>query len=57
MDEAERCERTLFLRNGRLLADGPTADVLARAGATRAESAFLNLAARKTSLPEPRDPG
>ncbi|WP_443068867.1 hypothetical protein [Streptomyces sp. NBC_01361] len=57
MDEGRLCERILFLRNGQLLADGPTTDVLARAGTTRAETAFLNLAAQTPSLPEPREPG
>lgn len=55
MDEAEQCERILFLRAGRLLADGPTSDVLARAGATRAETAFLTLAGHKPPSTGPRE--
>lgn len=43
MDEATRCDRLLLLREGRLLADTTPAELLARAGATDAETAFLGL--------------
>jgi ABC-2 type transport system ATP-binding protein len=43
MDEADRCDRLLLLRAGRLLAAGTRTDLLARTGTTRAEDAFLCL--------------
>ncbi|SEF09760.1 ABC transporter ATP-binding protein [Jiangella alba] len=43
MDEAERCERLVLLRDGRLLADDTLAGLLARTGAADAEGAFLEL--------------
>ncbi|MYV99484.1 ABC transporter ATP-binding protein [Streptomyces sp. SID3343] len=43
MDEAERCERLLLLRDGVLLADDTPATLLARTGAQDAEAAFLAL--------------
>lgn len=43
MDEAERCERLLLLRDGALLADDTLPGLLARTGAADAEGAFLEL--------------
>ena len=43
MDEAERCERLLLMREGRIIADGTPAEVCARTGATDVEGAFLHL--------------
>ena len=43
MDEAERCDRLLLMREGRVLADGTPAEVKARAGAPDVETAFLAL--------------
>jgi ABC-2 type transport system ATP-binding protein len=43
MDEAERCDELLLLRDGRLLARGTTAEILARTGAERMDEAFLRL--------------
>jgi ABC-2 type transport system ATP-binding protein len=43
MDEAERCERLVLLREGVLLADGTLPDLLQRTGAPDAEQAFLHL--------------
>lgn len=43
MDEAERCDRLLLMREGHLLADGPPADLLERTGSPDVESAFLSL--------------
>ncbi|MFF7247786.1 ABC transporter ATP-binding protein [Embleya sp. NPDC008237] len=43
MDEAERCERLLLLRDGVLLADDTPAALLTRTGTRDAESAFLAL--------------
>ncbi|GAC1469036.1 MAG: ABC transporter ATP-binding protein [Chloroflexota bacterium] len=43
MDEAERCERLLLMREGRLLADDTPGALLARTGAADLEKAFLRL--------------
>ncbi|OIV37292.1 multidrug ABC transporter ATP-binding protein [Mangrovactinospora gilvigrisea] len=43
MDEAERCQRLLLLRDGRLLADEEPAALLRRTGAPDVEAAFLHL--------------
>ncbi len=44
MDEAERCDRLGFIRQGRLLAEGTTAELRTLAGAANLEEAFLRLA-------------
>ncbi|HEY6835010.1 MAG TPA: ABC transporter ATP-binding protein [Gaiellaceae bacterium] len=43
MDEAERCDRLLLLREGRLLASGEPGELLSRTGAVDLDSAFLSL--------------
>ena len=43
MDEAERCDRLLLLRNGRLLAAAEPRELLRRTGATDLDAAFLSL--------------
>jgi ABC-2 type transport system ATP-binding protein len=43
MDEAERCDRLGLMNRGRLLAEGTTAELLARAGTDSLEGAFLAL--------------
>ncbi|QNN51240.1 ABC transporter ATP-binding protein [Nocardioides mesophilus] len=43
MDEAERCDRLLLMRDGRLLADDTPAGLLAATGADEIEGAFLRL--------------
>ncbi len=43
MDEAERCDRLLLMRDGSLLADETPAALLERTGASDVESAFLSL--------------
>jgi len=43
MDEAERCERLLLLREGKLLADDTPTGLLARTGTPNTERAFLHL--------------
>jgi len=43
MDEAERCDRLLLMRDGRFLADGPPDDIVRSAGASSIEGAFLAL--------------
>jgi ABC-2 type transport system ATP-binding protein len=44
MDEAERCDRLVLLRDGRLLAGGSPAELLERTRSRRMEDAFLTLA-------------
>ncbi len=41
MDEADRCDELLFMRAGRVIAQGSGADLRARAGTTDLEQAFL----------------
>jgi ABC-2 type transport system ATP-binding protein len=43
MDEAERCDRLLLMREGRIIADGAPADIRRRTGAADIESAFLHI--------------
>ena len=43
MDEAEHCDELLLLRDGRLLADGTTGEIRARAGTEDMNEAFLRL--------------
>jgi ABC-2 type transport system ATP-binding protein len=43
MDEAERCERLLLMRDGGMLADESPAALLERTGAADVESAFLSI--------------
>ena len=43
MDEAERCDRLGLVNRGRILAEGSSAELLARAGTDSLEGAFLAL--------------
>lgn len=43
MDEAERCDRLLLMRDGRVIADGTPDGVRRRTGAADIEQAFLSL--------------
>jgi len=43
MDEAERCDRLLLMRDGRIIADGSPAEIKQKAGADDIESAFLTI--------------
>jgi ABC-2 type transport system ATP-binding protein len=43
MDEAERCDRLLLMREGRVIADDTPSALLERTGAGDVESAFLDL--------------
>jgi len=45
MDEARHCDRIGLMHRGRLVAEGPPEEVVARAGARDLEEAFLKLAA------------
>jgi ABC-2 type transport system ATP-binding protein len=43
MDEAERCQRLLLMRDGRILADDSPSSLLARTGSTDFDAAFIAL--------------
>lgn len=43
MDEAERCDRLLLMREGRIIADGSPTEIKQRAGAASVEHAFLTI--------------
>ncbi|MEE6272130.1 ABC transporter ATP-binding protein [Georgenia sp. MJ206] len=43
MDEAQRCDTLVLLREGKVLTDGPLSALLARTGTTTADAAFLAL--------------
>ena len=42
MDEADRCDELLFMRDGRVIAQGTSADLRTRAGTSDLEQAFLH---------------
>jgi ABC-2 type transport system ATP-binding protein len=44
MDEAERCDELILMREGRLVATGAPGELLAQTGKTDMEAAFLALA-------------
>jgi ABC-2 type transport system ATP-binding protein len=50
MDEAARCDRLLFMREGRFLAAASPDEMLAATGAADLESAFLALASRRQAV-------
>ena len=43
MDEANRCDRLILIREGRIVADGTPSDVKERAGTDDLDAAFLTL--------------
>jgi ABC-2 type transport system ATP-binding protein len=43
MDEAERCDRLLLMRDGVFIADGTPAEIKQKAGADDIEQAFLTI--------------
>jgi len=47
MDEADRCDELLLLRNGELLATGTPAELRQRTGARDLDDAFLRLVEEK----------
>jgi len=51
MDEAQRCDRLLLLRDGRLVADDTPSDLLAATRAVDIEDAFLRLATETGAVP------
>ena len=51
MDEAERCDRLLLMRDGRILASDSPAGLLERTGARDVEEAFLQLIRTSETAP------
>ena len=51
MDEADRCDELLFMRDGHVLAQGAPAELRDRAGTDNLESAFLHFAGLSASPP------
>jgi ABC-2 type transport system ATP-binding protein len=49
MDEATRCDRLIFMRDGHVLADGSLDQITARTQTHTAEEAFLALAAQEST--------
>ena len=43
MDEAERCDRLLLMREGAIIADGSPAEIRDRSGSADIEAAFLSI--------------
>jgi len=43
MDEADRCDRLLLMREGRIIADGTPAEIRQKTGAEDIEAAFLSI--------------
>jgi ABC-2 type transport system ATP-binding protein len=52
MDEADRCDELLFIRDGRVLAHGTTAELRKRAGTENLETAFLKFAGETAAQQE-----
>lgn len=53
MDEADRCDRLLLLRDGGLLFDGTRSELSAQAGSDDMEEAFIRLASQSPSSQGP----
>src|SRR6478736_188496 len=49
MDEAERCDRLLLMREGRIIADASPGEIKEKAGAESVEQAFLAIVRRDAS--------
>jgi len=49
MDEAERCDRLIFVRDGRVIANDNLANILLATNSTSAENAFLALARKQVA--------
>jgi ABC-2 type transport system ATP-binding protein len=56
MDEAERCDRLLLMRAGRIIADGTPAEIRERTGTSDIEAAFLALVAQDAGKSREGDP-
>jgi ABC-2 type transport system ATP-binding protein len=51
MDEADRCDVLLFIRDGRVLAQGTPSELRSQAGTDKLETAFLKFAGEPTGQP------
>src|SRR5664280_3116959 len=56
MDEADRCDELLFIRDGRVLAQGTSAELRTRAGTDNIETAFLTFANQPAAAADPAGP-
>jgi ABC-2 type transport system ATP-binding protein len=52
MDEADRCDELLFIRDGHVLAQGAPAELRKRAGTDNLETAFLQFAGETAAVLE-----
>jgi ABC-2 type transport system ATP-binding protein len=57
MDEADRCDELLFMRDGKVIARGSGAELRARAGTENLEQAFLRFSGDAGAVPPPPDVG
>ena len=57
MDEADRCDRLLLMREGAIVADGTPAELRERTGADDLEEAFVRVGRRRCRHEPPRDAG
>jgi ABC-2 type transport system ATP-binding protein len=51
MDEADRCDELLFIRDGHVLAQGTPGELRSRAGTENLETAFLSFATQSAAAP------
>ncbi|HEY8452882.1 MAG: ABC transporter ATP-binding protein [Micromonosporaceae bacterium] len=51
MDEAERCQRLLLIRDGEIIADGTPPEIKSAAGADDLDTAFLHLIRQREGAP------
>ena len=57
MDEADRCDELLFMRDGKVIAQGSGAELRAKAGTDDLEQAFLHFAGEVSAPGEARQAG
>jgi ABC-2 type transport system ATP-binding protein len=55
MDEADRCDELLFIRDGHVLAQGTPAELRIRAGTDNLETAFLIFASQTAAAPQTQE--
>jgi ABC-2 type transport system ATP-binding protein len=55
MDEADRCDELLFIRDGHVLVQGAPAELRRRAGTDNLETAFLSFASQTATTPQTQE--
>jgi ABC-2 type transport system ATP-binding protein len=55
LDEADRCDELLFIRDGHVLAQGAPAELRRRAGTDNLETAFLSFASQTATTPQTQE--